>query len=110
MPSADRKRVRHGHAVVLRCRPVQSVPNVAVLPMGSYSEIVLTLKESRAVLRREIASIADGELEQPLRGDISLRDVVLMIIRHELWRARQIVVARRLCRASSSLPRDRMPG
>jgi len=86
---------------VLRRRPVQSTPYVPVLPTYSYPEIVLALQESRAALRREIASVADAELDVPCRGDMSLRDFVLMIIRHEAWHAGQIVVVRRLFRSQA---------
>jgi hypothetical protein len=84
---------------ILRRRPVQSTPHVPALPTYSYPEIILTLQGSRATLRREIASIADAELDTPCRGDMSLRDFVLMITRHEAWHAGQIVVVRRLFRS-----------
>lgn len=83
---------------ILHTRPVAENPNVPPPSLTDVRELVRHLEQTRSELRAEIACIDDASLTARCRGEMTVAEFLLMVIRHEAWHAGQIVVIRRLYR------------
>ena len=71
--------------------PVESEPS-------SFADALRRLEESHAAQRDVIAALADEDLSRVLSNKMPLDEYLTSIIRHDIWHAAQIAVARRLWR------------
>jgi uncharacterized damage-inducible protein DinB len=68
------------------------------LPDRTWDQEVVALKHAHARQRDAIASLTDADLETRVGNAMTVAEFLAMIIRHDIWHASQIAVARRLYR------------
>jgi uncharacterized damage-inducible protein DinB len=88
---------------LIRCKreytaAIRRVPPGRHAPAATFRESVGRLLEAHRAEREAIASLADGDLDLPAEGGMSVAEFLASIIRHDIWHAAQIAVARRLWR------------
>jgi hypothetical protein len=83
-------------ALVLGLRG-EAPPPPADGPPATFAEAALRLRDAHRAQREAIAGMREDDLARPLEG-MSALEFVTSTIRHDIWHAAQIAVARRLWR------------
>lgn len=65
---------------------------------NSYDDDVALLRHAHARQREALASLGDGDLPGRVGNGMSVAELVVMAVRHDVWHAGQIALARRLYR------------
>ncbi|MCK6472658.1 MAG: DinB family protein [Planctomycetes bacterium] len=88
------------YAAVLRQRPAKEIEEPQSLPPSkTFADALEELRASHAALRAEVAKLKDTDLQSPCgHGCKSVAEFLAACLRHEIWHASQISVARRLYR------------
>ncbi len=86
------------YAKCIRLRPSKDVPERAWHPDPSLEGLRTRLRDIQREFRSLVAALTDADLDTPVRGELPLMRFVHMAVRHDVWHASQIAVARRLWR------------
>ena len=73
---------------------------VEPLPLASFPETWKRLQEIHGTRRELVASLPDADLDLRVRNGMTVAEYLTGTIRHDIWHAAQIAVARRLWRVS----------
>ncbi len=94
------------YANVLRLRPQKEIADPPKPPLMTLDQAVAALHESHGALRAEVARLQESDLQSPCntRGE-RVAEFVSACLRHAVWHASQIALARRLYREAAALPR-----
>ena len=72
--------------------------------LASFPETWKRLEEIHAARRERVASLSDADLELSVRNGMNVDEYLTSTIRHDIWHAAQIAVARRLWRTRAAPP------
>ena len=92
----------HWHVVHLAiCKHSYTARMLGVEPQplqtaGGYTDAVAQLETTHAEQRKVIASLSDDDLERKLTNGVAMDEYLTSTIRHDIWHAGQIALARRL--------------
>jgi hypothetical protein len=82
----------------IRSRPSKDVPERDWSPDPTLAALHARLAGIQRGFRDALAELVPADLDTPVRGERPLLEFVQMAVRHDIWHASQIAVARRLWR------------
>lgn len=89
---------RHYADLLLQRERAEPPPEPAREQALGYDEDLARLQQAHARQREAIAGLADADLDGRVGGRMGVAEFVAMTIRHDVWHASQIALARRLYR------------
>ena len=81
---------------ILQCRGQAPASADAPYRPASFAEDVECLKRAHEAQRRSILELSDEDLSRTVSGGMTLLEFLSMCLRHDIWHASQIAVAKRL--------------
>ena len=93
------------YANVLRLRPQKEIADPPKPPIMTLDQTIAALQQSHQALRSEVAKLKESDLDDPCNSTgQSVAEFVSACVRHEVWHASQVAVARRLFREAEPTP------